>query len=246
MLSLAALLASSASATVIAFYDFDPDNVSGTTADVDGSTQADWTTTALIDQATGTGALGASNQASANRDIYTGSTDNYLGLSSNREGDAQTPLTAGGSNESTWLRFSITPDPSISLNFTGHDATVDTYSANSGVGSTTSTDWTLYYSLNGGTSWSSLGTSAGATSTGTPSSSGPVALTWDLDAIGAVTSAVEFIIDPVSTGGTNGAASQRRTGMDNLTVNATVTTVPETTIALLGSLGLLGLLRRRR
>ena len=83
---------------------------------------------------------------------------------------------------------------------------IDTY-ANTTISGTSSTDWTLYYSTDGGTSWTSLGTSTGAASSGGVSS--PLGISWDLSSIGIVTTPVDFILDPVSTGGTNGSVDQR-------------------------------------
>jgi hypothetical protein len=204
--------------TVVARFDFDPTNLSGPILDTDGSAAAAWGTGDLTDMATGTGALGAGNQTGANRDLPSGLTGNYLRLSSNREGDAQTPLLGGGNDESTWTTFSVAPDSGGgSIDFTGGLAVVDTY-ASTTIGGNTATDWTLYYSIDGGTTWLSLGTFPGA-ATGNGQSA-PLSLGWDLSGIGNVTTPVGFILDPVSTGATNGTAAQRGTGFDNLILTA--------------------------
>lgn len=245
-LSFGLALATSGQAAVVASYTFDPNTVADDVASVtdDVSAQTDWSTSSLIDQATGIGALSASNQTGTNRTVTTGATANMLSLSSNREGDAQTPVLAGGDNESTWMSFTITPGAGINLDFSGNSATVDTYANQGGLGGTVSADWTLYFSTDGGTSWTSLGTNAGAATTGGNQNIGPVALSWDLSAIGSQTSAIDLIIDPVSTAATNGNVAQRGVSFDNLVVNADV--IPEPSSSLLGLLGLSLALRRRR
>ncbi|BCX46121.1 hypothetical protein HAHE_00290 [Haloferula helveola] len=206
------------SGTIVARFDFDPAELSGSTLDLDGSAATDWTTGDLTDAATGNGALGASNQAAANRDLTGGLEGNFLRLSSNREGDAQTPLAAGGNDESTWSTTTVAAFGSGgSIDFTGGIALVDTY-AFTNLGSNTAADWTLYYSTDGGATWTSLGTSSGAaTSDGL---SLPIGLSWDLSTIGNATVPVTFLLDPVSTGGTNGSAAQRSIGFDNFLISA--------------------------
>ncbi len=201
----------------IADFDFDPDQLAGTVADLDGSPGSAWLTGALIDQATGTGALGGSNQSGSNRGLVSGSDANYLRLSSNRESDGQTPLAAGGNDESTWLTTTVSAaNPAAIFDFDGATASLDSYAA-SGLTGTTSADWTLYHSTNGGASWTSLGTQAGA-SIGGAGSAGPVPLVWDLSPIGSVAGEVRFLLDPVSTGSTNGTAAQRSIGFDNFVI----------------------------
>jgi len=205
--------------TVVARFDFDPSSEvsNNPTIDVDGSSLTNWTTSDLTDLATGNGALSSSNQGNNNRGTSAGFYGNYLALSSAREGDAQTPLAGGGNNESTWTTFTITPDEGGGeIDFTGGTAVVDTYAATDQL-TNTGADWTLYYSLDGGSSWTSLGTLTGATTTSTTEVLG---LKWDLSPIGNQTIPVDFIIDPVSTGNTNGTANQRRVGFDNLIVTA--------------------------
>jgi hypothetical protein len=246
-LSFGLALATSGHSAVIASYTFDPNTVADSVASVtaDTSAQTDWSTTSLMDQATGIGALSASNQTGTNRTVTIGATASMLSLSSNREGDAQTPILVGGNNESTWLSFTITPGAGVTLNFSENSATVDTYANHgAGLGGTVSADWTLYFSTDGGSSWTSLGTNAGAATNGASQNIGPVPLSWDLSPIGTQTSAVALIIDPVSTGSTNGNVAQRGVSFDNLVVNADV--IPEPSAGLLALLGLNLALRRRR
>lgn len=209
----------------------------------DASSQGDWTTTDLTDLATGIGALSASNQGGANRKTNDFGTTPTIQFSSNREGDAQTPLAPGGNNESTWTTFTITASSGKLLDFAGQTATADTFAEGTGLGGTVSADWTLYYSLNGGTSWTSLGSETGASIGGSGGESAATAVSWDLGAIGSQATVV-FLLDPSSTGATNGNVSQRGVAVGNLEVNATI--VPEPTASLLGTIGILTLMRRRR
>ena len=131
--------------TVAVSFDFDPNEVIDITLDSDGSAMTTWMTTSLIDSATGTGALGAGNQTTANRTIGSGATGNYLKFSSARESDAQTPILEGGDNESTWSTFSISPTAGGGpLGFSGGEAVIQTYAFN-GIGGNNQTDWTLYF-----------------------------------------------------------------------------------------------------
>jgi autotransporter-associated beta strand protein len=205
---------------VVARFNFDPSALSGTRADADESAQADWTTTDLVDQATGVGALSSGNQTTANRELGSGSNGNYLRLSCAREADAQTPVLAGGGNESTWFTFDVNPDiGGGSINFTGGSAVMDTFAFATGVAGTTAANWTLYYSADAGATWTSLGTAVGA-SLAADGAAGPLGIAWDLTTIGVRTGPVRFAIDAVSTGASNGTAAQRSVGFDNLVVSA--------------------------
>lgn len=206
--------------TIVARYDFDPSiHVSDNpVVDADASLMTNWSSSNLSDEATGTGALSGSNQGNNNRGIASGLFGNYLGFSSARENDAQTPLAGGGDNETTWTTFSTTPDANGgAIDFTGGIAVVDTYAFTS-LSSNTAADWTLYFSLDGGSSWTSLGTLTGAATSNATTQT--VGLNWDLSPIGNQTGSVDFILDPVSTGDTNGSDGQRRVGFDNLVITA--------------------------
>ncbi|WP_058556584.1 hypothetical protein [Thiohalocapsa sp. ML1] len=220
----AALSANPSQAAIVALYDFDPNNRSGTTVDLDGSAQTTWTTSLLLDNATGTGAVTAGNQELANRDLLTGSTGNYLAFSANRESDTGRPT--GSIGKSTWLTFSITPSAGVALDFVGQVATLDTYAFNNLPANVSSADWTLYYSLDGGAAWTSLSTFAGASANASAGTVGPTALSWLLTPLGLRSAAVDFLLDPVTTGAANGVTTQRSVGFDNLVVNANVTQVP--------------------
>lgn len=205
--------------TVAARFDFTPNSVSGTVVDVDTTTLAAVVLGSLTDKATGIGAASASNQGGSNRVLSTGVNGSYLNFSSNREGDAQTPVAAGGNNETTWTTVSIAPEPGGGqINFTGGSAVIDTY-ANTDQGNNTAANWTLYFSTDSGSTWTSLGTSAGQSTT-TNGTKGALGITWDLSVIANQSAPVLFALDAVSTGGTNGTVTQRGVGFDNLVITA--------------------------
>ncbi|MCP5532867.1 MAG: hypothetical protein H7A49_16875 [Akkermansiaceae bacterium] len=231
-----------ASATVVARFNSFTHAADVAVISTDASAQTGWTTTALTDQATGLGALSATNQSSTNRKTNDFGSTPTIQFSSNRESDAGIPT--GTIGESTWSTFTVSASSGNSLDFDGQVATADTFAEGTGLGGTVSADWTLYFSLDGGTSWTSLGAKTGASIGGSGGESAATAVSWDLTAIGTQTS-VSFLLDPVSTGSTNGNVSQRGVAVGNIEVNAVVL-VPEVGSAFLGSLGLFGLLRRRR
>ena len=199
---------------IIAKYTFDHGDSVESGQYNDTSVKTNWTTTPLIDQATGTGALGASNQAKANRDFIGGATRKFMALSSNRESDTGTPITNPG--ESTWFTFSI--DLGALYSFVGQTASIDTYAVST-LSNTTSANWTLYYSIDG-SAYQSLGTYQGKSIVRNGYVTSPKALSWNLSPIGVTSGTVSFILDPVAIGGTNGVVKQRCIGFDQLVVKA--------------------------
>lgn len=240
-LSFAALAASS-QAAVIAQYDTFTVS-SGATVSTDASSGTSWTTSSLIDQATGTGALGNGNQTTTNRQVR-GTAGDRLSLSNAREADSGTPT--GTIGESTWFTFSVTADASFAMDFTGQTASADTF-ADRSISSSNGANYNLYFSLDGGSNWTQVGgTQVGASTSGT-TLTGPVQVVFDLSAIGQQTGTVDFLFDPVSTGAGNGTEAQRSIQFDNLVVNANIAAVPEpASTSLLGLAGMAMLLRRRR
>lgn len=235
----AAVLSSSAQAAVIAqFNSFEHNNGAAKVAE-DNSAQTSWVTSDLIDHATGSGALGSSNRNQNNRGARTLlDTTSVISFSSNRESDAGVPN--GPVGKSTWLIFSIEATTGGQFDFSGQSATADTFARGAGSG-TTSADWTLYYSSDG-TAWTSLGTVAGA-SKGGGAGVEHESVSWDLSAIGTQTE-IHFLLDPQSTGGTNGSEGQRGIAVGNIEINANV--IPEpSTLALLGFVAAFGFRRRR-
>lgn len=213
-------LSATVQATVIAKFDFETSGLSGNVLDQGSQSEVDFTTSALTDNATGTGAMSQSNSHHYNRKRISSSSW-VLGFSSNRENDAQTPVASGGNNESTWVSFTVTASNGKVFDFSNQSATVDTF-VSSTITGTTSANWTLYYSLDGGNSYSSLETLAGASRSGS-GSAGPKKLTWSLSPIGNGVERVDFILDPTTTGFlANGVFDQRGTSFDNLTVNANI------------------------
>lgn len=204
---------------VAARFDFDPASVSGTVVDVDTTTLAAVVLGSLTDMATGLGALSATNQGTSNRVLGTGVNGRYLNFSSAREADAQTPLAAGGNNETTWTTVTMGPEPGGGrINFTGGSAVIDTY-ASTDQGNNTAADWTLYYSIDNGVTWTSLGTLPGQSTTSN-GIKGPLGITWDLSVIGNQTAPVQFALDAVSTSNFNGSVTQRGVGFDNWVITA--------------------------
>jgi hypothetical protein len=245
LLAIVSLAAATGSqAAVVARFDTFTHVADNPTLASDVSAQAGWTTSDLTDLATGIGALSASNQGGANRKINSFGTTPTIQFSSNREGDGQTPLAAGGNNESTWITFTVSATGANTLDFTGQVATAETFAEGTGLGGSVSADWTLYFSLDGGSSWSALGTETGASIGGSGGESSATAVGWALSGIGASQTTVDFILDATSTGSTNGNVSQRGVAVGNFEVNAVI--VPEPAVSLLGAFGLLALLRRRR
>ena len=99
---------------------------------------------ALIDHATGTGALGSSNLGTNNR-RYDASLDAVF-FSAKRESDAQTPIVAGGNSQTTWMTFSVCPNSGVDyLDYSSATLSIETH-AKSTLGGTTGGKWTLYRS----------------------------------------------------------------------------------------------------
>jgi hypothetical protein len=253
-LSLLSFSAVAARADLIAsFSSFThTDNVSAVATN--SAATPSWTTSSLLDKAGGTGALSAGVQTVTNRQAFSLTNNNFvtsgtasdlLFVSNNRENPSSTTATT------TWFEFDVAPT-SASLDFTGQSATLDTYAFRS-ITTSSGGNWALFFSTNGGASFTQIGmTQTGASATtqsgGTAplTINGPTSLTYDLTPIGVVNSGttVRFRLDPVASGAFNGATSQRSIGFDNLNVNATVL-VPEPSALAFVVLGALGLLVRR-
>lgn len=206
--------------TPLSRFDFEPDEVDAEQLDLSDELQVEWLVSPLTDEATGNGALSSGNQTATNRTLATdGRSGGYIAFSANRESDAETPLLAGGNNESTWSTFTITPQAGQTADFSTGTALLESYSGSSLAGEV-SADWTLYYSTASNLTWQSLGTQSGANSV--THGGGPTLLTWDLAPIGSQTAPVAFLLDPQSTGATNGSVGQRWIGFDNLTVMGSI------------------------
>jgi hypothetical protein len=152
----------------------------------------------------------------------------------------------------TYFSFSLGAGPRATLDFSSLFLLTGVFSTLTG---TTANDYTLSYSLDGisfspvGTILAGVGANEAATFTGAGSAT--AAISFDLSTVAAlqgVTGTAYFQLDPVAAAGSsqNGAATQRAGFIDDVVVDATVTVVPEPTVAMLGGLGLLALLLRRR
>ncbi len=241
-LSILLALGTGANAAVVAQYSTFAHANNVAQISTDASAGTDWSTTALLDQATGTGAGGGTNQSSTtNRRLNPAGAASGIVYSHAREGDAGIPT--GTIGESTWVTFSVAATGGKSLDFTGQiaSATMSTWSSIS-----TAQDggtWSLYYSLNGGTTWNITSAQDGPDAT-VQSTEVTASLSWNLNAIGTQSGQVDFLLDAVS-GGQGGFTTQRYLGFDDLIVNATAVPEPSST-ALLGLGGLALMLRRRK
>jgi hypothetical protein len=151
----------------------------------------------------------------------------------------------------TYFSFNVAAESGATIDFSSLSLLTGVYRTISG---TTANDYTLSYSTDGtnfvlGTTILA-GTNAGEAATIAVNGVATATITFDLSGITAlqgITGTAYFQIDPVAAAGSsqNGSGSQRGGFIDDVVVNATVT-IPEPTVALLGSIGLLGLLRRRR
>lgn len=236
---------SEANADIVANFNSFSFASGDTELSTDSSAQTLWTTSSLMDQATGNGA-GGSNLNGNNRLITSIASTDVLLFSANRENatDSSGPTATVG--ETTWMEFGITASAGNLLDFNGQEATVDTF-ASSGLGGNTDGIWFLYYSLDGGATFTNLGPQNGQGAGPNETNQGPTAVSWDLSAIGSVDS-VDFVFDVVSTDATNGTVSQRGIGFGNFVVNANISAVPEpgTALFLLAGLGIGCVVRRNR
>ena len=138
-----------------------------------------------------------------------------------------------------WWEFTVTPLGGATL-----DLTTLTLDAGAADTIATTTNWDYDVSTTVGGLGVTIGTFDGPSTTGAEVVS--TGLSVDLSALASQTSAFTIRITPNRISGTNGAASQRAGWIDNVTLNATVTPVPEPSSAALLGLGGLALIRRRR
>lgn len=141
-----------------------------------------------------------------------------------------------------WWEFTVTPQSGVGVKLA--TITLDAGAATTLAGSFR-WDYDVYWS--GDSFASKLGTFTGPTATGTAGTPSTLTgLSVDLSSLAEQTAAFTIRIAPNRVTGTNGATSQRAGWIDNVTLNADVTVVPEPSAVLLGSLGLAGFFRRRR
>jgi hypothetical protein len=143
-------------------------------------------------------------------------------------GSAGTSGGLGGTGDSTpdfWLQFAINADPGQTIELTG----ISMSAWRNGTGAPEFYRW--YYSTNGGTNWLTFGSLYTEDTAGTGSP-------FETSNYTGTVSASSLLLRFAPTGGSG-----------NIHINDIVLTgnvVPEPTSTLLGALGILGLLRRRR
>lgn len=137
-----------------------------------------------------------------------------------------------------WWEFTITPNAGTTIDLT-------TMTLDAGIGLTLSnSNWDYDVSWSVDSYGTTIGTFDGPSGTNTTVVS--TGLSIDLSSLPTQSSAFTIRVSPNRVSGTNGAASQRAGWVDNVTLNADVTAIPEPSTALLGGLGLMLLLRKRR
>lgn len=142
-------MAANAGATVIALFDFDPDESDGRTWDEDASAQTQWTTTNLIDIADPYTAV----EGRKNRNFRTDTNVNNLTVSSfdaMPEGTKDTSnmlrMSARDLNENDdhEFTFEVTANQGLWFDFTGQQASTMTYAWQT-LGGSTQGNFTLSY-----------------------------------------------------------------------------------------------------
>lgn len=217
----------------------------------DSSLQTNWTTSGLVDMATGTGALSssvlstnnrlASNSGAAATSVASAGNNPAIGdilyVSNNRENPGST------SASSTFFDFTVTPDAGWQFDFTGQSATLTTF-AFKNVPNNSGGNWQLLANTGAGF------IAVGATQTGAAASVdnfvSSSAVSFDLSSLGVVTGAISFRLNPIATGAFNGVPSQRSIGFDNVAFNANLVAVPEPSSVAMVGLALVGCACRRR
>lgn len=152
----------------------------------------------------------------------------------------------------TYVSFNVAAQGGATLDFSSLSVLTGIFAT---LGNTTANDYTLSYSTDG-TNFTTgatilAGTNSGEAATVSGGGTDTATISFDLSGITAlqgVTGTASFRLDPVASSGSaeNGTSSQRAGFIDDVIVNADVTVVPEPATTLLGALGLLAMLRRRR
>lgn len=136
--------------------------------------------------------------------------------------------TAGGTGDSTpdnWLQFSLTADPGQTIELTG----ISMSAWRNGTGAPEFYRW--YYSTDSGSNWTAFGSLYTEDTAGTGSP-------FETSNYSGFVSATSLLVRFAPTGGSGNVH------INDIVLSGNV--VPEPSTALLGVLGLLGLLRRRR
>lgn len=218
--TLLAIGASNAGGAIIAYWNFN----GLTTSTNNGITYA-----ASSGSGTITVGVAASDNAGSNRGInsFGGTTNNIL----NSDVAGQALTVQGGASESATPVQNNGATLTIEVNLTGMEDVIVSYATQkTGTGFNSNQ---FSYSTDG-VSYTSFGSAYDLTTS--------FALkTFDLSSISALDNDSSVFFRVTFSGATSNAGNNR---IDNIQVNATA--VPETSAAVLGALGVLGLLRRRR
>jgi hypothetical protein len=248
-------LAMTASATVVANYNFTSiiDTSEATETFLSPSTDTD--TNSLASDITSPSTDFTSTAHTATRvnpefgDVFNNGGNQAIGWSARANNPAQDFNVFLPSN--TYFSFNIAAQGGATLDFTSITLLTGTFNT---LGSNiTAYDYTLSYSTDGTnfTTGSTIlaGNNSGDAARLSGNGTATATISFDLSSITALQGVVDtayFRVDPIASSGAsqNGVQAQRAGFIDDVVVNATV--IPEPSAALLGGLGLLALLRRRR
>jgi len=161
-----------------------------------------------------------------------------FGISNTYEGSQRNTFSHRGLDQTPYWDFTVTPEVGETIALSS--LTFDAFARMNLAGGTAEVDYVLRWS--GDAFAGVLATIAGPQANATDREVLVTGLSADLSSLPHQTSAFTFRLEVVNKGGTNGVWSQRGGGIDNLTLSA----IPEPASALLGGIGLLALLRRRR
>lgn len=145
-------------------------------------------------------------------------------------------------DESQWFEFTVTPGVTVPT-WTPTSITFDNRSIHGLPGGTVQANFTVFSSADSFAA-SIVSVDGTLATTSARDVSAPVIL--DISTLGTQTGNLTLRVVMKNIGGTNGVFGQREGTMDNLVLNGTLSPIPEPSTAILGGLGLLALLRRRR
>ncbi len=193
----------------------------------------------------------ATSDVAGNSDVTAGSlTENLTGGTADAEFGTTGSLVPAGVNgfsarslnnnpSSPYWTFTMTPTGGVSVDLT-------TMTLDAGIGLTlNNSDWDYDVTWSVDNYATILGTFDGPSGSNTTVTSN--GLSVDLSSLASQTSAFLIRITPNRVSGTNGALGQRAGWIDNVILNADVTSIPEpSSSALLGLGGIALILRRRK
>ena len=204
----------------------------------------------MADLAIVSGQMSSTSDVAGNADVTAGGfVENLTGGTAQGEFGTTGSLVPAGTNgfgarslnsdpSDPWWEFTITPMGGATLALT-------TMTLDAGFNTTLSnSDWDYNVSWDVDGHASVLGVFDGPA--GSMTSATSTGLSIDLSALAAQNSAFTIRVTPDRVSGTNGALSQRAGWIDNVTLNADVTPLPEPSSTMLLGLGGLALMLRRR